>query len=172
MIALERPTADEVFHYYQRYVSKAQGPDLLSALERASDRMHAEVGTLSEERGEYRYAEGKWTIKEVVQHVIDAERIFAYRALRFARNDATPLPGFEENDYTPAAGVGRRTLKDLLREHDAVRTATVELFKSFSPDMLLLQGTANGNRMSVRALGWTIAGHAVHHLDVLNERYR
>lgn len=171
MIALERPTAEEVFPYYQRYVAKAKGADLLAALAHANTRLHGVLDILPEARGEYRYADGKWSVKEVVQHMIDAERIFGYRALRFARMDATPLPGFEENDYVPAADVARRTMKQLVHEHDVVRAASVELFKSFSMEMLLRTGTANGNRMSVRALGWTIAGHAMHHLDVIEERY-
>ncbi|MBK8339953.1 MAG: DNA damage-inducible protein DinB [Flavobacteriales bacterium] len=102
---------------------------------------------------------------------IDAERIFAYRALRFARNDATPLPGFEENDYVPAARCERRTLADLMAEYTAVHHASLELFVSMDEKMLLSTGVANGNRTSVRAIGWTIAGHVLHHVSVLNARY-
>jgi DinB superfamily len=126
---------------------------------------------VSEQQAMYRYAADKWSLKEVIQHMIDCERIFAYRALRFARRDTTPLPGFEENDYAPVSGADARSLQDLMAEHDLVRTSSITLFRSFPPEALALTGTANGRQITVRAIGWVIAGHADHHRNVIEERY-
>lgn len=120
---------------------------------------------------DYRYAEGKWTIKDIIQHVIDAERIFAYRALRIARGDKTALPGFEENDYANAAQADRRHLQELLTELSMVRQSTIFLFKSFLENELLHKGTASGYSVSVRALGFLIIGHQNHHIKIFKERY-
>jgi uncharacterized damage-inducible protein DinB len=171
MNAWGRPAPEEIAGYYHGYIALAEGDDLVRALQKASDTVWNTVYLIPAGRAEHRYAPGKWSIKEVFQHVIDSERIFAYRALRFARNDRTELPGYEENDYVPEARVERRGFHQLLREHDVVRNATIELFRSFDEEMLLRSGTANKNRMSVRALGWTIAGHAMHHMRVITERY-
>ena len=129
------------------------------------------LGTLSEARALHRYAPGKWSVKEVLGHLCDTERIYAYRALRFARNDATPLPGFEEDDYVPAGRFDARPLRDLLDEWQAVRSATLALYRGLDGDALLRRGVANGNLISVRAMAWLAAGHALHHLGVLRERY-
>jgi uncharacterized damage-inducible protein DinB len=157
--------------FYRDYVSEVPGDDLNVALLLASDRLHALLDGLSDEQASHRYAPGKWTVKEVLQHIVDAERIFAYRALRFARNDSTELPGFEEDDYVPEARCETRMLDDMLKEHDAVRAATTTLFNSFDEQSLERVGTANGNRIGVRAIGWVIAGHALHHIRILHERY-
>ena len=117
------------------------------------------------------YAPGKWTVKDIIQHIIDAERIFAYRALRIARYDKTPLPGFEENVYALHTTASSRTLDDLLHEFYSVRAANIILFKSFNDDMLQNEGISSGNPVSVLALGFTIAGHTIHHVNVLRERY-
>lgn len=172
MPAIERPLPTEVFEHFSNYVGKAQGDELFQAFELATQRLKAYARTVVPEREEYRYGDDKWTIKEVVQHLNDTERILSYRALRFARNDATELAGFEENNYVPEAETTRRTLHDLISEHDMIRQATIALFNSFTPAMLLRSGSANGKRISVRALGWSIAGHAMHHVDILEQRYR
>lgn len=171
MNGLERPELEEVVPFYRGYIGKAEGGDLFEALERASSSFHAVIDGVSEADGALRYAPGKWSIKEVVQHMIDTERIMAYRALCFARADATPLPGFDENHYADHSAADRRTLADLIAEHDAVRLSTVLLFRSFGEDMLLRKGTANERSFTVRALGWTIAGHSLHHIHILKERY-
>ncbi|HMC96969.1 MAG TPA: DinB family protein [Flavobacteriales bacterium] len=167
----ERPDPSEVPGFYHGYVALATEQDLLAALRSASDRTASIMGRVPDGRGDHRYAPGKWSIKDVLQHVIDAERIFGYRALRFARNDATELPGFEENDYAPNALADRRELADLVAEFGTVRAATTTLFRSFSPEMSLRAGTANKARISVRALGWVIAGHTMHHMNVIEQRY-
>ena len=171
MSLLVRPPMEEMPVYYHGYVNTAKGDDLRTALNNASGRTRQLLDALSADHHDYRYAAGKWSVKEVLQHVVDCERIFAYRALRFARNDATPLPGFEENDYTPEARCDRKNMASIIREHDTVRAATVELFNGFDDIALMRTGTANNNRMSVRAIGWIIAGHAMHHMNVIEERY-
>lgn len=120
---------------------------------------------------DYRYAEGKWTIKDILQHLIDTERVFAYRALRFARYDKTELPGYDENAFAVATDANRRSIQDLLTEFTLVRHSTIALFKSFTEDNLMSTGTASGFTVSVRALGFVIIGHQYHHIKVFKERY-
>ena len=120
---------------------------------------------------DYSYEEDKWTIKDIIQHIIDAERVFSYRALRFARNDSTELPGFEENDYVNAANGNSRSIMELLTELSAVRHATMYLYKSFKEEQLLNIGIASNNPISVRAIGFVIIGHQNHHQRIFEERY-
>ncbi|MDQ3744102.1 MAG: DinB family protein [Acidobacteriota bacterium] len=127
--------------------------------------------SLPEEKLAYRYAPGKWTVKEVLAHVVDDERIYAYRALRFARNDETELPGFEQDAYAVHSGANRRTVESLLREFAAVRRATVALFDSFDDEALARSGVADGKRMTVRAFAYHIAGHELRHFNLIKERY-
>ncbi|HEX2207897.1 MAG TPA: DinB family protein [Longimicrobium sp.] len=129
------------------------------------------VSALPEERLLHRYAPGKWTIRETLVHVVDDERIYACRALCFARGETTPLPGFEQDDYAAASGANARSLRSILAEYAAVRHATIALFEGLDEAALTRTGVANGNRASVRALGWHIAGHELHHLKLLRERY-
>ncbi|MDP2061275.1 MAG: DinB family protein, partial [Flavobacteriaceae bacterium] len=144
---------------------------ILSGLELIGNEFVDLIDSLSDEQLNFAYAENKWTIKEVIVHLIDAERIFSYRALRFARNDKTDLSGFEENDYVPFSEANKRSKGDLITEFKAVRNSTISLFQSFSDEMLLRVGTIGGNAMSVRALGFIILGHQKHHINVVNERY-
>ncbi len=120
---------------------------------------------------DYRYAEGKWVIKDIIQHVIDSERIFAYRALRIARGDKTPLPGFEENDYAVSANAEKRHLQDLLTELSIVRQGNIFMFKSFTDEELARTGAASGYTVSARALGFLLIGHQNHHMNIFKERY-
>lgn len=120
---------------------------------------------------EYSYAEGKWTVKDIILHLIDAERIFAYRALRIARNDNTALPGFEENDYVVTANANNREYESLLAEYESVRNATISLFETFSSEDLLRLGTASNCSVSVRAIGYITLGHELHHKNIILERY-
>jgi uncharacterized damage-inducible protein DinB len=129
------------------------------------------LGSLSEEQLTYRYAAGKWTIKEILAHIIDDERIYSYRALRFARNDHTELPGFDQDEYTLYAGAGQRSIDDLLQEFITVRNATISLFDSLDDAALTRAGVASGNIMSVRAAAYHIAGHELHHVNIIKERY-
>lgn len=164
-------TINEYNPYYQAYINKAQNVGLKEGLRKNFELVLEFLNAIPEDKLEYRYAEGKWTIKEVIQHLIDAERIFSYRALRIARQDQTPLPGFEENDYVPASFANNRSKEELLIDYKAVRQATVSLFDSFTNDMLLQVGTASNSPISVRALGFITIGHENHHCQVIKERY-
>ena len=129
------------------------------------------ISNISSEKLEYRYAEGKWTIKDILLHLIDAERIFAYRALRIGRGDKTPLAGFEENGYVINANANSRSVESLINEFQLVRKSTLELFQNFSEEQLAYLGTSSDNIISVRAIGFIISGHQNHHLKVIVERY-
>ncbi len=170
MIVLDRPLPTDVPSFYQGYVAAAPGNSLLESLAHP-DAGFSSLSTLAPALGDHRYAPGKWSIKEVVQHVTDSERVFTYRALRFARNDRTPLPGFDENDYAPASDAERRSMDDLLNEAATVRASTIALYRSFTMEMLERRGSANNNTISAHALGWIIAGHAAHHLRIIHQRY-
>ena len=170
-LTIPRPTADEHVEYYSRYISKVPDGDLIAMLR---DQIVETVGLLhglSDEQANYAYAPGKWTIKEVVGHIADAERVFQYRALTFARSPGTSLPGFDENAWVPAGEFGRRALADLLDELQVVRASTVHLARQFDEEMLKRRGSANGNDISVRALLYIIAGHERHHVALFRERY-
>ncbi|MBX2964859.1 MAG: DinB family protein [Cyclobacteriaceae bacterium] len=157
--------------YYRDYVAYVERQELLPALKSSGETIQGIVHTIPEEKGEHRYAPGKWTIKEVLCHLMDAERIFAYRALRFARNDNTPLAGYEENDYAPQANAHARTVKQLAQELKNLRATTLDLFTGFTPVMLQRMGTANNNVVSVINIGYIIAGHEIHHCTILKQRY-
>jgi hypothetical protein len=129
------------------------------------------IHSIPASRADFQYEEKKWTVRELLCHMIDAERIFAYRALRFARNDKTPLPPFEENDYAVQANASGRTMRKIADELAHLRTATVDLFEGFTEEMLRRKGVANNNEISVLALGFIIAGHEAHHRRILTERY-
>ena len=129
------------------------------------------LAEISEEKGLFRYAEGKWSIKELVGHLIDTERVMAYRALRFARNDRTELAGFEQNDYIENSNFDACSLRELAREFELVRNANVLMFQNFSEEVWTRSGIASGNQVSVRALAYIIAGHELHHMKILRERY-
>lgn len=158
--------------FYANYINQVSTEyTLIEELEISVHRLIKFVQDIPMDKFDYRYAEGKWTIKDILQHIIDAERIFAYRALRFARNDKTGLPGFEENSYADEADGNKRSIQVLLTELAVVRQSTLSLFKSFSQEELLRSGIASGNPMSVRALGFVIIGHQNHHQRIFKERY-
>lgn len=167
----DRPDATEHPAYFAKYIELVPEGDVLATLEAQRDELARTFGTIPEARGDFAYAPGKWTIKELLCHVIDAERVFAYRAMRFARGDQTPLPGFDENVWAPASGANDRTLADLVEELMAVRGATLALFRHLPADSAGRRGVASGKDVSVRALAYVIAGHPAHHLRVLRERY-
>lgn len=168
---LPRPGTDEYAPFYGTYVSKVPEGDVLKYLEIQLRETRALLATIPEGRGGHRYAEGKWSIKEVIGHMCDAERIFAYRALRIARADATPLAGFDENAYVPAGRFDRRTMASLVDELAQVRDATLALVRTFDPEAGARRGNASGKEVTARALVYIIAGHLAHHVGVLRERY-
>jgi uncharacterized damage-inducible protein DinB len=165
------PDFDTLPKFYHHYVMQVHDQNVLDALEQSNKQLLTLLTGVPEDMGEYRYEKGKWSIKELICHMMDAERIFAYRALRFARNDSTELSAFEENDYAPQANAHARTLKQLIREAETLRKTTLDLFMSFTPEMLQRKGTANKNVVSVVNIGYIIAGHETHHRNILNERY-
>lgn len=165
------PDPSEYAPYFDRYIRLVGGSDVVAALEDQPRETLALLSTLSEEQGDYRYAPDKWRIKEMLGHVIDAERVFSYRALRFARNDRTPLASFEQDDYVRSGDFGDRRLTDLIEEFVAVRRASVLLFSQLSAEAWMRRGTASGNAVSVRAVAYIVAGHELHHRAVLKEKY-
>lgn len=169
--ALTRPEPGEYAPFYETYVSLVPGGDVIAQLE--SQRVQtAQLFAASTERdGNFRYAPGKWTIKEVVGHLSDSERVFSYRAMRIARGDQTPLPGFEQDDYVKNGNFGEQTLADLVAEYGAVRAATLALLRSFNAEAGARRGTASDKSVTVRALAFIIAGHELHHREILKERY-
>jgi DinB superfamily len=171
-VATRRPGADEHAPGFAGYIARiGQDEDVMAVLADQLDEVLGRLGAISEERGNYRYAPGKWSIKEIVCHLSDTERIFAYRALRIARGDTTPLPGFDENAYAPEMRADDRTLADLSAEWGDVRRATLSLFRHLPAPVWERRGTASGHPSSVRALAYATAGHVRHHLDVLGARY-
>ena len=168
---IPRPQADEYATYYGNYISKVPEGDLLALLATQIGDTLKVLRGIPEARGTHRYAPDKWSIKEVVGHLCDTERIMSYRALRIARADATPLPGFEQNDYVPMGGFDARTLADLAEEFAAVRQATLHLFRHLDPAALMRRGTASGNPFTPRALAYVIAGHERHHVGILKAKY-
>lgn len=156
--------------YAQAYIDQVQEDELSEAF-LAQEYVHHFFQSISEEQSNLAYAPGKWTIKELLQHIIDAERIFAYRALSFARKETQPLPGFEENDYADNSEANRRPWHLLCEEFAAVRRTSEFLFDSFTPEMLGYVGTSNNTSISVTAIGFILIGHVTHHVNILKERY-
>jgi hypothetical protein len=165
------PQAGEYAPYYEKYISLVGGGDVVSALEGQGPRTIQLCAKLSEADGNVRYAPDKWTVKEVLGHITDSERIFTYRALRIGRGDKTPIEGFEQDDYVRGGVFNERTLKSLLEEFAVVRGATTALFRSLSGEAWMRRGIANKNEISVRALAFITAGHELHHVKILTERY-
>lgn len=165
------PTPDEYAPFYAGYVAAVAGADVRALLLRQLPALDAACASLSDADALHRYAPGKWSIKEVVGHLADTERVFSYRALRVARGDATPLPGFDENAFVAAAGFDRRPLGELLDELRRVRASTLALLDGVEPEAWERRGTASGVEVSLRAIAHIMAGHVEHHLHILRERY-
>ncbi|UFH45725.1 DinB family protein [Flavobacterium galactosidilyticum] len=161
----------EYAEYFFPYISVLGDVTLIEELEISLHEFIRFVQNIPMDKFDYRYAEDKWTIKEIIQHVIDTERIFAYRALRISRNDQTPLPGFDENEYSNNTEANKRGLQDLLTELSAVRHSNIFLFKSFSEEQLQRTGIASNAGISVRAIGFIMIGHQKHHQNIFEERY-
>jgi hypothetical protein len=168
---MNRPCPTEYAPYYERYISLVPEDDIVGALGGQPDEVKALIADVPEERGTYAYADGKWTIKELLSHLIDGERIFSYRALRISRGDKTPIEGFEQEDYIENSNANNRTFADLLDEFTFERQANMRLFNNMSDEGSRWIGTASGNPVSARAIAYIMAGHIRHHIGVLKERY-
>jgi hypothetical protein len=166
-----RPSQDEYAPFYAGYVASVPDGDVLSTLSHTLEGALELLGSVSEEVAESAYAPGKWTLKEVVQHCTDAERIFAYRILRIGRGDSTDLPGWNEQAYAPASRANERTMQSLVHELHTVRDATLSLLGGLPADAWAMQGRANGMDVTVRGIAWITAGHLLHHLRIVRERY-
>jgi hypothetical protein len=168
---IARPETSEYIPYYGKYIALVPDGDLVDTLRGQIGETLSLLRTIPEERASYRYAPGKWSIKEVVGHLADVERIMTYRALRIARGDSTPMPGFDENAYVPAGNFEARPLASLAHEFEQVRAATVAFLETLEPVAAARRGTANNAEISARALAYIIAGHERHHVAILKERY-
>lgn len=166
-----RPAADEFAPFYANYIAQVPDGDVVEALIGGAEIASALLGDLEDDVASRAYAPGKWTLKEVVLHCADAERIFAYRALRIARGDTTPLPGFDENAYAPMSGANLRTMDSILDEFESVRDASVTLYQGLPSEAWTRRGEASGKPVSVRGIAWITAGHLLHHLSVIQDRY-
>ena len=169
--AATQPAPTEYAPYYGKYITHVPDGDIVTTLGQQVDTTLELLRGLSEAQGDLRYAPDKWSIKEVVGHLIDTERIFAYRALRFARNDPSPLTGFDQNEYVRSAPFGECQLSALANELEHVRRSNVYLFKHLDSAAWLRSGVANENEVSVRALAYVMAGHERHHVEILKTRY-
>jgi uncharacterized damage-inducible protein DinB len=168
---MPRPDLGRVPEYFHKYINQVEEDDLMDALQKQTRSFLRFLKEIPKDKRNYRYAEDKWTIKEVVQHIIDAERIFDYRALCFARKDTTSLPSFDENTYAANSKGELRKWKDLVKEFEAVRQSTITLFDSFDNEQLESVGTASGKSNYVLGIGFVIAGHINHHVNVVKEKY-
>ena len=170
-IAIARPEASEFADYYTGYVGKVPGADIMSFLQQQLELAGALIRGIDEAKGAFRYAEGKWTVKELIGHIIDTERVFAYRALVFSRNDSTPLPGFDQEPWAQHANHANVPLAELAAEFESVRRATIYLFRHLDAAAWSRRGIGNNKQMTTRAAAFIIAGHTQHHLDILKSRY-
>jgi hypothetical protein len=168
---LAPPAADEFGPFYAGYIARVPVGDVRDTLATQLAGTRHLVEEFGEARADHRYAPDKWTVREVVSHLADTERVFAYRALRIARGDATPLPGFDENAYVAHANAARRPLADVVAELEAVRHATLALLAGLDDTALLRRGTASNHPLTPRAAAYIIAGHELHHAAILRERY-
>jgi len=168
---IRRPEPSEYNEYYEKYVSLIDDTDLLSTLEEQMRETRDLFAGFPEERGSHAYADGKWTVKEVISHLLDGERIFAYRLLRIARGDETPLEGFEQDGYIENSHANERTFNDLLCEFGELRAANLRLMRSMDDADWQRGGTASGSPVTARALAFIMAGHVQHHLNIIRECY-
>jgi hypothetical protein len=168
---MARPDLTRVPVFYHNYISQVPEDDLMLALKHGTNTFIRFIESIPADKYDYSYAPGKWSVKELLQHVIDAERVFAYRALRFARKDSTPLPGFDENLFAQNAKADQRDWNELVNEFKAVRKSSECLFKSFDAEQLEAGGISNNNPIYVLAIGYILVGHSLHHKRIIQERY-
>ena len=168
---MSRADLNRVGRFFHNYINQVPQQELLVALRELGDELYHLMQSIQKEKMDFAYAPGKWTLREVFQHIIDTERILGFRALSIARKEPKPLPGFEENDYVMHSKAGQRSWDDMLKEYQVLRNSTILLFSSFDDEQLEYGGVANNNPLYVRGLGFIIAGHCQHHTTIIRERY-
>ena len=168
---MAKPSVEDLPEYFKRYIEIVEHEDLIPALINSGNITLDLLKSIPEASGNYRYAEDKWSIKEVVSHMMDAERVFSYRALTFSRGDKTPLPGFDQDHWATTLNASGRQLYKMSAEYANLRASTIDLFGSFSKEMLKMSGTASNVTLEVNTLGFLIVGHETHHRSILEERY-
>jgi uncharacterized damage-inducible protein DinB len=168
---MSRPDLNRVPPFYHNYINQVHEEQLSQALQKHQIEALEFLNELPADKWTYRYAEDKWTIKELVQHIIDTERIFSYRALCFSRKDETSLPGFDENVYVQNSNANNRNVEELLAEMEIVQKSSIALLESFTEEQLEASGVANNNPIYVKAIGYILVGHTRHHLNIIKERY-
>jgi uncharacterized damage-inducible protein DinB len=169
-LKIQQPTSFDPSQYYTSYLSLISGDDLITAMEKVSHKTLKLTNKLKDEDFQYRYGEGKWTVGVLLQHICDAERVYAYRALRFLRGDLSELPGFDENDFADGSK-GYSKISEFTSEYHAIRSSSLSLFLNSHLENLDVEGSANGIQFSPRVLGWLMVGHNLHHLHIFEERY-
>jgi uncharacterized damage-inducible protein DinB len=170
-ISINRPAKEEYPEFYQTYMDQLPEGDVLYALEKQAVDLRYMFKDMPDERAEEAYAEGKWSMKEVLQHLIDADRIFGYRALCISRSEKASLPGWDENQYVYHSLANIRPLENILDEYELTRRSNLALFRSFTFEMLNNTGVANGKQISLRAIIYVVAAHEMHHMNILQDRY-
>lgn len=168
---MAKPNTADYPEYFANYINQVSEDDLLEAFENQMPELEKFMSTIDEEKANYAYAPGKWTLKELLQHLVDGERIFSYRALCFARKDAANLPSFDENMYALNCNANARSWQSLQQEFINLRRSTLDLFKSFNEEMMQQKGTASGRQCSVLSIGFTTIGHTTHHMKIARDRY-
>jgi hypothetical protein len=168
---MAKPDASEYAPYFELYIKRVPDGDIVDTLRLQSRQFTDFLRSVGEERAGHRYQTGKWSVKEVVGHIVDTERIFGARALAIARGERAPLPSYDQDEYVEQADFDERTLADLMEEFDGLRRSHLVLFASFADDVWVRRGVAGGNEVSVRAIAWILAGHVIHHETVIRERY-
>ena len=168
---MERPKSNEYAPYYKTYIEKLVGNDIIKILSDQLERTTNLLKSVSEEKGNYAYTEGKWSIKEILGHIIDTERVFSYRALCIARREQQALPGFEQDDYVKAGHFNKSMLSSLANNYQLVRRSNIALFNSFDEESIGRWGTASNNKVTVKAIMFIIAGHEEHHINILKTKY-
>ena len=168
---MNRPAENEYLSYYNNYIKLVPQGNIVALMEKQNTQFCEYLAQVSEEKAGYRYAEGKWSLKEVIGHLIDVELIFLYRALRVSRNDQTLIPGFEQDDYVANGNYDEQDLSSLVEQFFHVRRSSVSLFKSFKDAMWTNTGNANGHTISTRAIAFIMVGHVIHHMQIIQKRY-
>jgi len=171
MKKIGRPTQEKNDTYFWIYINKTEGKNLLKSLKKSKKALLKLIKKTPTEKGDYAYTDGKWSIKMVISHMIDTERIFAYRALCISRGDTSDFPGFDQDEYVDKSNMENISLKDLSKEFEQVRDSTISLFKNMAESDIDIEGKASGLKMTPRTIGWKISGHVIHHTDILKERY-